>query len=155
MFKRTLLHALVAVGLGAMPAMAQDAQAPAPAGNAAAGDQGGKVSVELNKLEPVDKACRIYLLLRNQTDIDFSALQLELVSFGQDGVINQRVAVDLAPLQSQKTLVKLFDVQDTQCGSISRLLLNDALRCEGNKGEIKDCLALMAPSAKGQVEFWK
>jgi hypothetical protein len=154
MLKKTLLHATLASALLAAPALAQEA-APSDAAKPAADQQAGKVGIELNKLEPVDQACRIYLLLRNDTDVNFTALQLELVSFAPDGVINQRVAVDLAPLQPKKTLVKLFDVQNTNCDSVSRLLLNDALRCESDKGEVKDCLALMAPSSKGKVEFWK
>ncbi|SNB64775.1 hypothetical protein SAMN07250955_104138 [Arboricoccus pini] len=156
MFTRLLPSAALCLALAVTPALAEETPTAPPAQSGA----GGKVTIELNKLEPVDQACRIYLLLRNDTDVDFTALQLELVSFGADGVINQRVAVDLAPLQPKKTLVKLFDVQSTACDSVTRLLLNDTLRCEGSQGgaapaEIKECLAFLAPSSKGKVEFWK
>lgn len=168
MFTRLLPSAALCLALAGMPALAEETPASPPAQSDAGGQSGssgqtgqsGKVTIELNKLEPVDQACRIYLLLRNDTDVDFTALQLELVSFGADGIINQRVAVDLAPLQPKKTLVKLFDVQNTNCDSVTRLLLNDTLRCEGGRdgaapAEIKDCLPLLEPSSKGKVEFWK
>jgi hypothetical protein len=114
-----------------------------------------EITVELNKLEPVDAACRIYLLLRNETEITFETLQLELVSFDAQGIISQRVAVDLAPLRQGKTLVKLFDVPETPCESVEQLLLNETLQCDGGDGPIEDCLDLLHPSSRANVEFWK
>ena len=96
---RFLLAVLAAISLP-LPATAQD-QAPTAA-----------IAIELNKLEPADSACRIYFVLRNDTGDAYDALTVELVSFDQEGLVGQRLAVDLAPLRAHKTVVKLFDLPD-------------------------------------------
>lgn len=114
----------------------------------------GKLTIELNKVEPVDGACRIYMLLRNETGLAFDALVLELVSFDAQGVISQRVAVDLAPLRPDRTLVKLFDVPETPCDRVSQLLVNEAVQCTAaGAGAVEGCLDLMATSSKARVTF--
>ena len=65
------------VGAAASPLPAQEAAAP--------------ITIELNKLEPADRACRLFLLLQNQSDQTYDALTLELVSFDKEGLIGQRL----------------------------------------------------------------
>jgi hypothetical protein len=139
----------LALAIGAGTALAQDEPPPPVAEEPAA------VSIELNKLEAVEGACRIYLLLQNETEVSFDSLQLELVSFDAQGIISQRVAVDLAPLREGKTLVKLFDVPETPCDQVTRLLLNDALSCSGQEGPLPNCLERLQPTSRAEVEFWK
>jgi hypothetical protein len=152
---RRLLGALLLASALPGPATAQTPSAePEPEARAEAAPA-GELLVELNKLEPVEGACRIYLLLRNTTGRSFEGLQLELVSFDGDGIISQRVAVDLAPLPAEKTLVKLFDVPETPCDSVSRLLLNEVLDCRAEGTPIEGCLGLLEPTSRAEVEFWK
>jgi hypothetical protein len=113
----------------------------------------GRVTLELNKVEPVDGACRIYLLLRNQTGQAFEKLQLELVSFDGQGVISQRVAVELGPLRADRPLAKLFDVPDTPCDRVSQLLVNEAVQCVTPSGPVGDCLGMIATASRASVTF--
>jgi hypothetical protein len=129
------------VGASACPLRAQEAAAP--------------ITVELNKLEPADRACRLFLLLRNQSDQTYDALTLELVSFDKQGLIGQRLAVDLAPVRAQKTSVRLFDLPDTGCDAIGRVLLNDVSACSVAGAAVDACLDRLQVSSRGPVSLFK
>lgn len=132
------------LALAAQPAAAQNQARPAAK---------GKLTLELNKIEPVDGACRIYMLLRNETGLVFDTLLIELVSFDSAGVISQRVAVDLAPLRAERALVKLFDVPETPCERVSQLLVNEAVQCSAGGTAVPDCLGLLATTSRAKVTF--
>ena len=90
---------------------------------ALAADSG--VSVELNKLEPQDAACRAYFVLENRSPIAFSTLKLDLVMFDNDGIVTRLLAAELGPLPLEKTSLKVFDMEELPCTGLGRLLLND------------------------------
>jgi hypothetical protein len=113
------------------------------------------VAAELNKLEPQGDACRAYLVLKNEVPVAFDTLKLDLVLFDGDGVVARRLAVDAAPLAAGKTSLKVFDIAGQACGAIGRILLNDVIACAGPDGPRSDCLGLVAPSARGSVQFIK
>jgi hypothetical protein len=93
---------------------------------------GPPISLELNKLAPLEggTGCRVYLVLANPGKEPVPELQLDLVLFGTDGIIAERVAVEVGPLLADKTDVRLFDLAGTKCGSIGHILLNDVLSCQ-------------------------
>jgi len=111
--------------------------------------------VELNKLEPLESACRAYLLFENRLDTQFNSLKLDLVMFNPDGVINKRLAVEGGPLPAGKTSVKLFDIQGVTCESVDRVLLNGVLACSDGQGEKSGCLDLIQTASRGSADFFK
>jgi hypothetical protein len=114
-----------------------------------------RIDVELNKLEPVDAACRAYLVFENRTDIAFNTFKLDLVMFDTENVIAKRVAVEAGTLPVDKTSVKLFDIEGLACPDIERVLLNSVMTC-GTPGETQpDCTALTAPSSRTEAAFIK
>jgi hypothetical protein len=113
------------------------------------------LEIELNKLEPVEGACRAYLVFRNTTEANFASLRLDLVLFGKDGVIARRLAVEAAPLAAGKTSVKLFDVQGLACGDVGQVLLNDIVACRDATGDRNDCANLVKPVSKTGATFSK
>lgn len=113
------------------------------------------LGLELNKLEPMDNACRAYLVLHNPSDDGFASLKLDLVMFDADGVVARRLAVEGGPLPAGKTSLKVFDVADIACARIGRILLNDVLACSGASGPYDNCLARIEPTARGAVPFIK
>lgn len=117
-------------------------------------DAGG-LRLELNKLEPMESACRAYLLFENRTASAFSSLKLDLVMFNPEGVINRRLAVEGGPLPAGKTSVKLFDINDVACSSVDRVLLNGVLSCSDAEGERSDCLALIETASRSNADFFK
>ena len=113
----------------------------------------GSIQVELNKLEPSNGGCRAYLVLENGSLGAYEALKLDIVIFGTDGVVEKRLAVQVAPLPAGKTSLKVFDVGDLPCERIGRLLLNDVLECADSTGTFDDCLPLFSTKTRGAVPF--
>jgi len=113
------------------------------------------ITIELNKFEDQDGACRAYLVFQNQTDATFSEFKLDLVMFDTDSVIAKRLAVDASPLRPAKTSVKLFDIDGLACGDISRILINDVIACRDQDGERLDCITAVTPVSRNTVAFIK
>lgn len=111
--------------------------------------------VELNKLEPQNGACRAYLVFENQTARSFSGLTLDLVMFDGEGVIAKRLAVNAAPLPSNKTSVKLFDIEGLECANVDRILINDVLDCQDESGEVSNCVAQIEPTSRSDASLVK
>ncbi len=131
-----------------MAAWALSAWAPA-----ANGQEG--VRVELNKLEPLETACRAYLLFENRMSAEFRSMRLDLVMFNPEGVINRRLAVEGGPLPAGKTSVKLFDIDGVSCDAVSRVLLNGVLSCSDDEGDRGDCLQIIETASRSSAEFFK
>lgn len=113
----------------------------------------GSIQVELNKLEPSDGGCRAYLVLENGSSDAYEVLKLDIVIFGTDGVVERRLAVQVAPLPAGKTSLKVFDVGGLPCERIGRLLLNDVLECADSSGAFDDCLHLLSTTTRAAVPF--
>ena len=111
------------------------------------------LNVELNKLEPRGDACRLYLVFVNDTTRDFSAFKLDLVLFGQEGVIAKRLAVDAAPLKARKTSVRLFDLPQIDCAGIARILVNDVLECRVGSQDVSECQSMVTVSSRADIEL--
>ena len=128
----------------------------AVAGAAVAQDAGREtVSIELNKLEPQENACRAYLVVKNDGEQAFESLKLDLVMFDKGGVVAKRLAVQAAPLPVGKTSLKVFDVEGHACPDIGSILLNDVLECTPAPTAPGGCLARIAVSARGELSFLK
>ena len=113
------------------------------------------VTVDLNKLETRDNACRAYLVLENGTQSAFTAFTLDLYIFGPDGVITKRLAVDTVPLTPGKTRVRPVDIRDTACDRVTKVLLNDVLDCADAAGQRDDCVSMVTLSSHSGAEFIK
>jgi len=113
------------------------------------------IGIELNRLEDQGSSCRAYLVIANPGEVAFSGFKLDLVIFDRSGTIVRRLAVDLAPLRSGKTNVKVFDIVDTGCGAIGSVLVNDVLDCRDADGNVPDCVQRVSTSSKLAVSLSK
>jgi hypothetical protein len=113
------------------------------------------IGIELNRLEDQGSSCRAYLVIANPGELAFSGFKLDLVVFDRSGTIIRRLAVDLAPLRSGKTNVKVFDIVDTGCAAIGSVLVNDVLDCRDANGNIPDCVQRVSASSKLAVSLSK
>lgn len=108
----------------------------------------GSVAIELNKLEPKGSDCRAYFVINNKSDKAYETLKLDLILFRRDGIIDQRFAVELAPLKAKKRTVKLFDVANTSCDDVGSFLINDVMECKAGSEDVSDCLQDLALSSR-------
>lgn len=124
---------------------------------AAAGAATGQptVTLELNKLEPIDKGCRAYIVVTNKEDANYQAFKLDLVLFQSDGVIGRRFSLDLAPVRPRKKAVKLFEIEGTACDKIGQFLINDVIDCKTDTGGAQNCLQRLSTSSLTNVQLSK
>jgi hypothetical protein len=110
-----------------------------------------QVAIELNKLEQVEDACRIYMVVRNGSTA-YESFKLDVVLFDTGGVIASRVAVGMGPLRAERPTVKLFDVQDQPCEGIGSMLVNEVLECRPADAA-SDCLGRIEVSSRTDVQI--
>ncbi|MBN9290439.1 MAG: hypothetical protein J0H36_04800 [Hyphomicrobium denitrificans] len=146
--KRVLLPCaiLASTAAGASFAVAEP-QATEPAAES--------VKIELNKLEPVEKGCRAYLVVNNATPTSYQSFKVDLVLFQADGVIGKRFSLELGPLRTKKKSVKLFDIDAIACDRIGSLLINDVMECKSESGPVEHCLQNLTTSTLTKVELSK
>jgi hypothetical protein len=102
-----------------------------------------------------EKGCRAYVVVTNPTQTTYDAFKLDLVLFQTDGVIGRRFALDLAPVRPDKSTVKLFDLDGTNCENIGKFLVNDVMECRASGGAAQDCLARLKVKTLTKVEISK
>lgn len=119
--------------------------------NAAHAD--GELNLELNKVEPAGKGCRIYMVFGNKTSTAITSFKPDLVFFDKNGIIADRLVVEGGPLPAGKTRVKLFDVAGLGCDAIQHILLNDIRACTGQAPDA--CLGMTRTSSLSRIEFIK
>jgi hypothetical protein len=113
------------------------------------------ITVELNKLESVDKGCRVYTVVDNPGSVGFQTLKLDLILFHTDGVIGRRLMLDLAPLKSAKKTVKMFDLDGTPCDKIGSFLVHDVMECKADTGPVEKCLDAITLKSLSNVQITK
>jgi hypothetical protein len=146
--------ALIA-GLLLLSPLASLAEEPAPPSPAAKSDAGGTLGIELNKLEQRESSCIVYLVFHNALDTALESLALELVLFDKAGFIQQHVTLDAAPLATDKTSVKLFDLDSVQCEQIGRILVNDVVEFADAEGTIPNAASRLELSSRLEVDLFK
>lgn len=106
--------------------------------------QSGQLTVELNKFETADDgSCRAFFLFRNETGKSFAGFEMSLAVLDQSGIIDQLLSIDAAPLPAARTTLKLFEIPDIACDSISEILLHDIPSCQPQNEDQIDCFPLL------------
>lgn len=118
--------------------------------------QEGRITVELNKFEPADDGpgCKTFFLFRNDTGKAFEGLELSLAILDGQGVIDQLLSIDAAPLPLGRTTLKLFEIPQTDCADISEILLHEVPVCKPQNEDPVDCfdvLHLVSRTSAGLV----
>jgi hypothetical protein len=135
----------------ASPALAQEAT-PAPPAEAAAAPTA--ISLELNKLEPAETACRGYFVVDNAMPTALKELKIDVFLFDKQEVILKRVALSFLDVRSGRTKVVLFDLADLACGDVGRLLVNEVLSCkDATDAAVADCTDKLAVSTRAAAAF--
>lgn len=113
-------------------------------GCGAALSQSGRLVVELNKFEISEsQSCRTFFLFRNDTGKAFDGFELSLAIFDQEGVIDQLLTIDAAPLPVARTTLKLFEIPQTSCDAISEVLLHAIETCKPQNEDPIDCFPMI------------
>lgn len=107
------------------------------------------ITLELNKAGDVGGACRLTYVANNGAGQDFDKLSLDVVVFDAGGIASQRLILDFGAMPKDKTKVVEFDLPNTNCAKVSKLLLNDVLQCTAGGGAAQACnVSSITPSSK-------
>ena len=129
------------LALAAGPAYAQD-EAPAPS-----------LSLELNALQQQDDACRIVFLAENRLGTDLSALSFETVLIDTDGIVDRLTLFDFQSLPEGRIRVRQFDLDNTRCEAIGRILINGVAACDGEGLAGSECVDRLTLSTRTKAEI--
>ena len=132
-----MLLAGLAIALIGPPVLAQTvlAQTVVPA---------GKLTIEINKFEEIaGGGCRAFFLFQNATGKSFEGFEMSLAIFNADGVIDRLLSIDAAPLPVARTTLKLFEIPQIACASISEVLLHDVPVCKPQNEDNTDCYPML------------
>ena len=113
-----------------------------------------KILLELNRLVQQEDACRVYMLVENKTDFDLQ-YTIDLVIFNDIDQIDNRLRVRMDELLPGKTMVRIFDIGNYECGSIGRVLLNNVPLCKTTPDINLGCLEKTKINSRARVELTK
>jgi len=112
------------------------------------------IAVELNRLMPSDDGCLVSFVMKNATPAAIDDLGLEVVLFDSEGRVERILLLSSGALPIGKTRVKQFNLENTNCGGLSQILINDVASCEGDGLDPEGCLAgLRISSRDDQVKL--
>ena len=119
----------------------------------ALGQSPAALDIELNALSPSDTGCRVTFLATNKLGTELSRSAFEIAIFGAEGGIDRLVSLEFKAMPEGKARVLQFNIGELDCESISRVLINDVVACEGEGLEPRACLAALKPSSRLSVGF--
>lgn len=114
---------------------------------------GGALHVQLNTLQQNEAACRVTFVVNNELGNQLDEAAFEIALFDRDGLVERMTIVDFGALEEDRTKVRQFDLADTQCESIGRVLVNDATQCSGPHIEADACMSELVTDNRSNVEF--
>ncbi|MEM9223691.1 MAG: hypothetical protein AAGB11_15020 [Pseudomonadota bacterium] len=132
----------IMLALCALPTatLGQDTTAPGTGGGGGPG-----LALELNKLEEIEGACRAYFIVRNGSDTNLTAFELDTFLFDPDEIILQRLALPFGGVAASKMRIVPFEFQ-LPCTAIGKLFVNEIITCEA--GAPLDCDATLTTSSR-------
>lgn len=130
-------------------AAAQEASQEASQAAAAA----SSIGLELNSLDPSEKGCRMTFVVANKLGSDLSKAAYEIALFNDKGLVDRMTVLDFQALPDGKTKVRQFDLADTDCAKLGRVLINDATACEGDGIEPGACIENLEATTKTDLDF--
>ena len=145
------LRPACAIALVAVPALSFAALATSGSNDAS---RTSAITVELNKLEAIGRACRGYFVVRNRTPEAIGELRLDVFLFDKPGLILRRVGLTFTDLPPERTKVALFDLTEGACEEIGRVLVNAVVACTNPRGgALPGCAEMVRTSTRAHAEF--
>ena len=111
----------------------------------------GTLSVELNKLEPIENGCRTFFLFRNRMENVMQGFEMSIAILDRDGIIDRLLTIDAAPLPAGRTTLKLFEIPEIGCERIGAILLHEITTCELEGGGEADCFDFIELKSKASA----
>jgi hypothetical protein len=140
---RTFCTMLTAATLAAAPGFAQDAEP-------------GGFNLELNAAaDTTAGACRLTYVASNNSDTALDRTAYEVAVFDAQGVVQRLLVLEFGALVSGKTKILQFDLAETPCNTISRIVVNDAAACTqaGSTDSLPLCMEGLSAASRTAIQF--
>lgn len=125
----------------------------AAASTASAQDAKPALALELNAVQPSEKGCRLTFVVANKLGAELSRAAFEVALFNDLGVVDRLTVLDFKELPAGKTKVTRFELANTDCTKVTRVLINNATECQGDGVEPTACMRQLSTSSKAGIEF--
>ncbi|MDP5348764.1 MAG: hypothetical protein NWQ32_10275 [Paracoccaceae bacterium] len=89
----------------------------------------GGLSLELNRIDALDGACRLTFLAQNTLGSDLETLSLETVLIDTKGRVERLTLFEFGALPDGVPRVRQFDVPGLVCDDLGRVLINGVAAC--------------------------
>ncbi|GAB1478902.1 hypothetical protein MASR2M74_14580 [Paracoccaceae bacterium] len=110
--------------------------------------QTGNFELELNTSADVEGACRLTFVATNNTGKSLTKADYEVAVFNASGAVSQILVLEFGELPLSKTRVVQFDLPQTKCEDLSRILVNTADACESGDGPLDVCMKDLSASSR-------
>jgi len=92
------------------------------------------LSIELNRIDTLDGACRLTFMVENGLETDLDTLSLETVLIDRDGQVDRLTLFDFGVLPAGIPRVRQFDIPGLGCAALGRVLINGVSACGPAEG---------------------
>lgn len=111
------------------------------------------LAIEINKAEQLEATCRLVFMTHNGLGADLTELSLETVLFDTEGGVERFTLFDFREVPAGKMRVRQFDLPDTQCSDIGKVLINGASACEGQGLTGGECIEHLDATSRIDMEI--
>ncbi|WP_420857745.1 hypothetical protein [Marivivens marinus] len=99
-------------------------------------------------------SCRLTYVATNQSDQAFDRTAYEVGIFNAEGAVTRLLVLEFGSLVAGKTKILQFDLAESSCASISRIVVNDVAACTLSDGtESEFCLSNLVASSRTAIQF--
>ncbi|WP_116599090.1 hypothetical protein [Primorskyibacter marinus] len=119
---------------------------------AAQEDAAGKLTIELNSVEPEQDNCRMSFVILNGHDDDIKSAVFEAVLFDIDGRVDRLTLFDFGALPASRPRVRQFVVPQLACDQLARVLINGAQTCETDVARKDLCTKQLDLKSRIEIE---
>lgn len=111
--------------------------------------------LQLNGAADTDAgSCRLTYVATNQSELGLDKTAFEVGIFDAEGAVTRLLVLEFGALVAGKTKILQFDLGDTSCESISRIVVNNVAACTLADGETSDfCLNALSASSRTAIQF--
>ncbi|MEM9330755.1 MAG: hypothetical protein AAGA53_05485 [Pseudomonadota bacterium] len=111
------------------------------------------ITLELNKIEPVGNDCLLTFVVSSKSAKNLNKLAYEFVVFDDQFRVQRMTVFDFRELEAGKLRVRQFQLPETKCEGLGRLLINDVSSCDGSEVDASLCTQGLTLTNKTKIEF--
>jgi hypothetical protein len=100
-------------------------------------------------------SCRLTYVATNRSDVALDRTAYEVAVFDAAGTVTRLLVLEFGALVAGKTKILQFDLAETPCASISRIVVNDVAACTATEGGAASdvCMSGLVASSRTAIQF--